>query len=536
MFSAILGLAGSAIGAMASLGAAGSAATASMYQTQAYEREALRNHDLQQMNIGISRDQLRMMMDENQYTRQLEQENRLALLNEQLWARSEYGKYKSQLKEEQNYMLDRQMRADKAAAQQRALAIQEYLKNRALAKEEREAALADLEHLRAIAKGERDDDMRRYYQAQQQKQAERNFMMAQYGNMDERQKQERAYELQRRGMIEGRINDLSSSLERARQQMGDVPDFERYSKADIAAEESRRADIARADVDRAATRVASVNEAELMRNGMDISGTADRKRGDITRQIADLYEKARLSARDDALAYITGAQGMFRQNFEADLARRDFMMKEIGNTKGAGIDLLMQLPQLPSAVNNGYEAIPSGIYEREIASALNYRPDMAIGSAIYDNLNVPVGMANTMSIPSAAQTGWQGMPSAIMGPYAQQFANPQGFMSIAAQIGSDIMQSRGQMAMAAQDRADAAYSAAGRSFQNLISSIGGFASQMPSLSQRAPSFQPTLFNGSASNQPGISTSAFYGTQPGLSAPGWSNPYPVNTNTEWGGWR
>ena len=467
-----------------------------MYQASVQERIARQQAELQKYALGQSSDQMRLMMEENNYRRQLEQNNRSELRAERDYARGQYNEYKNQLKAEQEMMLERQIAADKAAAEQRSLALNEYLKNRDLAANERQTALAALKEAQAVAKGERDDDLKRYYGYQQKLQGERDFMLSQYNKMNERLVSERGVELARRGKIEGRLDNLQRSLDRTLTSLGDLPTLRQFTEADIAAEEQRRADRNVRDVDRAADRVASINEANLIRGGID-SGTAGaKKRAEITEQIADLYDRARQSARDDALRYITGAQGVLNTGFDKELGRREFALRETGNVASAGIDGLMNLPGLPSAVDYNFFNLPSAAFDRQIASANNYQAPLAVNSAIYDNLNVPVGMANTLNIPSRAQNAYAQLPSAIMGPTEMAFANPVQYMGIASEIGGNLLNNATTMANAAQNRADLAGYQFGRSFQNLISQAGGAldgwqASRAQQSSSPAPTYSPT---------------------------------------------
>lgn len=495
MFSALLGLAGAGIGAFASMNSANAAAEAAMYQAAVQERIANRQADLQQYSLGISRDQLRMMMEENDYNRRLEQNNRSQLQQERSWEKGEYEKYKQQLSVEQQYMMDRQVAADRAAAQQRALALEEYTKNRNLAANEREYALAELKNAQAIAKGEHDEDLQRYYLNQQRLQGERGYAQSMYDKMNERLVSERGVEMDRRNKITGRLEEYQRALEKTYSELGDLPTVRRFTEQDIAAEEARRATRNMADVDRAAEKVASINEANLIRGGID-SGTAGaKKRAEITEQIAYLYDQARSRARDDALAYINGTQGVLNTGFDKEVARRGVALNEVGNVSSAGIEQLMNLPGLPSAVDYNFFNIPSAGYDRQVVSANNYQSPLAVNSAIYDNLNVPVGMANSIGIPSSAATNWGSIKSGIMGAYPQQFANPQGYMSIAANIGSDLLSNATSMYQSAQQRADLASAAAGASFQNLISSAGGFFDSFQSPSQQPkPYYMPTNIN------------------------------------------
>lgn len=477
MWSAALGLVGAGIGAYTSWQAANAASEAQMYAAQLQDQQIRNQQELQAFQMGMGQDQMRQMMQENAYRRMIEQQNRSQLNMERQFQLGEFAKNSEQIKAEREYMLARQVMADQEAAKQRQFQLEEFLQNKSLAKEERDMALKMLAEAKSIAKGERDDDLKRYYQNQQQRLNERDFAMRQYQTMQDRLVGERQFDIQGRNKVEGRLDNLYQTMQRARAGLGDMPTVRQFTEQDFANEEGRRRDLALKLVDRAADRVASINEANLIRSGIDSGSASANKRGEITAQIADLYERAALGARDDALRYITGVQGSLYAGFDKELARRQAALGELGGVESTGITQLMQLKDPRSAVDNSYMQMPSGVYDRAIQSAGNYRGPLDVNSAILNTPTLPMGMANTLSIPTGVNAGWNAIGSAVTGPSTSQFVPPQGFFNTASEIGNSVLNIYNQNAQDTANRSMAANAAFGGSLQNLFSQFGGFMDQ-----------------------------------------------------------
>ena len=491
MFSAILGLAGAGFGAFASMQSANAAAEAAMYQASLQAEAMRRQQDMQMFQMGMGQDQMRRMMEENNYRRLIEQQNRSIMNQERQFQLGEYAKNSEQLKGEREYMLSRQLMADQEAAKQRQFQLEEYLKNKNLAADERKQALKMLAEAKAVAKGERDDDLKRFYTAQQQRLDERDYAMRQYQTMQDRLVGERQYDIANRNKVEGRINNLYQTLQRTKDGLGNMPTVRQFTEKEFADEEGRRRDLGIKLVDRAADKVASINEANLIRSGIDSGSAGVNKRAEITAQISDLYERAAMQARDEALKYITGVQDSLYTGFDKELARRQAMLGEVGGVEGTGITQLMQLRDPRSAVDNSYMQLPSGVYDRGIVTAGNFSSPLAVNSAILNAPQLPYGMANTLSIPSATNSGFTSIASAVTGPSQSQFVNPQGFFNTASEIGNSMLNIYNQNWSDAQNRAAAAAAAAGGSLQNLFSGLGGFYDQWQQ-SQVSTPYNPSM--------------------------------------------
>lgn len=492
MFSAVLGLAGSALGAFSSMSAANAASEAAMYAASLQDQQVRRQQDMQMFQLGMGQDQMRQMMEENAYRRMIEQQNRSTMTQERNFQMGEYAKTGEQLRAEREYMVSRQVMADQEAAKQRAFQLEEYLQNKSLASAEREQALAMLREAKATASGERNDDLKRFYQNQQQRLEERDFAMRQYQTMQDRMVGERQYDISNRNKIEGRLDSLYQTMQRAYQGLGEMPTVRQFTEEEIAAEEARRRDLGISLVDRAADKVASINEANLIRSGIDSGNAGVNKRAEITAQISDLYDRAAMQARDEALKYIGGVQGTLYAGFDKELARRSSLLNELGGVESTGVQQLMQLKDPRSAVDFNFMQMPSGVYDRNILSANSYNAPLAVNSAIMDAPQLPYGMANTLATPSATNSGWANIMSAITGPSNSQFVNPQGFFNTASEIGNSILNLYSNQNDRAQERAAAASMAAGASLQNLFSQAGGALDQWRNSRPAPGVYNPTM--------------------------------------------
>jgi hypothetical protein len=451
-------------------------------------------------NIGLAQDQLKRENENNAYMRLIEQQNRNQRFQERGFAVDELNQYKARLVEERSMMIDRQIKVDKAAAQQRADYLEQFAKNQTLAKQERDLALREFRTAQAIARGERDEDLQRYYTQQVEAEAERKYAVSQYESNRGQQQLERNQELARRNDVSSKIEQLRDRLSNAQEAMGPVPAAPRaFTEQDISAEEARRAALYQKDVDRAADRVASIKEADLIRGGVDISTAARSRRADITSDIAHEYEKARAMARDEALKYIGGVQATLGRDYETAIGRRKYTLGETEAIAGSGIENLLRLPNLPTAVNSDYARLPTSVFNRSIQSANNYQAPLGIRSSILD-FAAPTSIGNQIGIPSAGATaGISSIPSAVTGPAQLSITSPNGFMSTASNIGNNLLSTATQLQMAADNRAGVQAQGAGRAFQNLIGQAQGFGKQIDGwwgdrFGSNSPVGSATLYN------------------------------------------
>lgn len=284
--------------------------------------------DLQNANFAISLDQERERKEENQYRRQIEQLNRSIAADERREQLRMSQEYKEQLMQERRVEIERQIQQDKEAARLSQLRLERILRNQDLAEDERAFAIQQLEQAKAVAGGERDEDMRRFLEERETKKIEREFAMAEYTDSKMRADMERQDDLRMRDQIMASIFGLQNTLQGTQSELGAVPMINQFTEADINAEYQNRLADYTADVDRGADKVASINEANLIRGGIDNSTTGTEKRGDIAARLGNEYNKARVRAQDDALKYITGMSSSMTNNINDIMKQRSGILSE----------------------------------------------------------------------------------------------------------------------------------------------------------------------------------------------------------------
>ena len=409
-FSAIMGVANVAT----SLFGASSAAKQASWDRYYKDLARIDQQNWQTRQYGAMLDQQRAQQEENARLRQIEELNRRIKEQEREFALGEYQGYKDQLLKERQDQYERQIALDKEAARQREFQLNQLLQNQDLAQEERDFAIRQLEEAKAVASGERDDDMRRFYEERAQKEIERDFLIGEYQNSQAIRQQERDQELAMRNQILAQVYGLQDTLRATESGLQYVPDVPVVTEDQIAAEIQRRTSENISAVDRAADRVASINEADLIRGGVDLSTPGNARRGDVAARLAQEYQNATKRAYDDAMSYISGKQNMYATDIANILKSRQAQLEEASGIAGAGIDTMLRLPQLTSADNfNLAQIIPSSVYTRNISSANDFRAPVDIRSGIYDSINVGPGMSNYNVASSAASTAFSQLPSSM---------------------------------------------------------------------------------------------------------------------------
>lgn len=467
IFSAILGVGSALLGASSS-----SKATKAASQQAAADRASQERIANQQLQFAQQERQDRN--SELDYQRSIEALNRGYSNSDFQFNLDELEAYKQQVVNERQYLIDRQVEVDRNAAQQRAFELEQLLQNQAITSAERQRALAELEEAQAVASGERDEDLRRFARESELKNAEREFVVNQYGMARDQAFAERNYDLQYRQDALSKIEDMRGALSGALNSMGDMPTMPVLSMADIEQEVSRRQGEYQSDVDRAVDRVASVNEAGLIRNGMDESTQANRRRRDITAQASSLYSDARQRAYDEALNYIQGKTSALSSNVNDQIGQRERALSEIANVTGAGIDQILGAPNARSAVDvfGMATSAPSAVNQRNLVSANNYSTPLPVGSAIY-NGSVSSGLGPTLTPSSGAVAAGISMGRNMISPYGQPTYNPAAAMAGASTTAASMAGNSGALLANANANSLASGQALGSAVQDLASSLSG---------------------------------------------------------------
>ena len=395
--------------------------------------------------------------------------------------RREYLTRKATAAAEQEFRVGEYQNAKTNSQGERAFEIEQMLRNQNLKGDERAQALDMLAEAKATAGFESERDYQNYLQAKSTRAGERGYGINAFEGAMDTAATERQDIMRQRGNISSAIDDLRSGLRGTQRGLQDIPDVQMITDADIRGEIGRRTEENLSDVDRAATAVASVNEADLMRSGMDVSTTGTARRGDVASRLSEEYASARNRAYDESMAYIQGKQGVYGNDINQVISNRNAIMSEEAGVGQAGISDLLNLPTAPSANSamSYYNAVPSAAYDRTIGSANNFNAPIAVGSSvydanigsanssmgflptgtanvgfgigsaggyndmrgmgtsIYDSMNVGTGLAGYMAPSSSATVAGLNLNSAVSNPYQMNF-DPNSYFS-ASNSGYDNM-------------------------------------------------------------------------------------------------
>ena len=460
---------GLGIQAYSAMKAGGQAASGQAYQNY-YNQQQM---NLQNANFALGLDQERERKEENQYRRQIEQLNRSIAADERREQLRMSQEYKEQLMNERRFEIERQIKEDREAARLSTLRLERILKNEDLAEDERAFAIQQLEQAQAVAGGERDEDMRRFLEERESKKLEREFAMAEYTDSKMRADMERQDDLRIRDQIMASIFGLQNTLQGTQSELGAVPMINQFTEADVNAEYQNRLGDYTADVDRAADKVASINEANLIRGGIDESTTGTDRRGQVASRLANEYQKARVKAQDDALKYMTGMSGAMTNNINDIMKQRTGILSENASVAGAGIDQLMRLPDVRGTSDQVRYAtsLPTSIYNRNVGSANDFRAPVPIGSGIFSGMDNIANMAQARNLGSAAYM--PNIGSAQLNPISMVGGNPSTYFSNANTMANNLSTNATTMANALNKRSYDASSGFGTSFRDLLDDNSG---------------------------------------------------------------
>lgn len=386
--------------------------TMMMMGMDAQERE----NELYDYYMGVNDQNQQLVLDQMNYARDWVQQNRDFLLSEQ-----EYEKY-------------RISEADQMAAKERERQLNKLINDEQVSKEERQRALEELDYVRSIAQGEREYDVRQYEADQMTAQLEYQYRMQEYERMMGIASEERQFIIDRQERILSEAGIIGDEMDRVMAQFGDYTPPKRYTEADVERTNSQFLSDYMADADRAAEKIASVNEAGLIRNGVDMSSTGDSSRRELLQeQITPLYNRARIQARNDALSYITGLQTNEIEAAKADLAARSGVMDEVMKREGMTLAALQGLGDPASARISDYLQMGSSVISpRNLASAGSYSSPLDIRSAILNRDLAGIAELGMSSALGASTSAAGQGPSSYDGTFTPQFfglTGPSGYFT-----------------------------------------------------------------------------------------------------------
>jgi hypothetical protein len=415
------------------------------------------------------------------------------------------------------------------AQTERGFDIDQLRLNQRLRGGERQVALEQLQREQALLAGERNQDFANFNDARAQRQAERDFQVSEYRNDRSIAAGERQDDIASRALARSATDRMSSALEQALASLGPMQETRLLGEADINAEAARREGTAVSDIDRLATRVASVNEGNLIRKGIDSSTTGDLSRAAITAQIAPEYAKARDAARSEAVRYVSGINDNLKLAPELERLRREQTLRDIQSAFQPTVQAYSNQPNVRSALAGGdFNNIDSAAYDRSISSAAGARGPLDVNSAVYTQdvasasnyrgpldvnsgvLDRTIGSANDYRGPLDVNSAVYGNSTDDLGfgmanqlasrtqniaPYngsaTYNYAQPNlpsgsSILSGSNSIFNGVMSSRANSADRSMDRASLASGAAGAAVGDFFTRGGSFLDDL--FKKKTPSF------------------------------------------------
>ena len=343
-----------------------------------------------QNNTQITTSERNRALQEMERAQQIAQQERQ---QQMLWYQQDIGRLEQERDQALSYLdYNRDL-----AASERTFDIGELRRGQQTAASEREQALGLLEQSRQTAESERAQDVGQFERAATQRMSERAFQEAEYRQARAQAMAERNYDIQRRNMLDDATNRYGQALEQTISRFGPMAPVEYLGEADVAAESARREQVAVDDINSMADRVASINEANLIRGGMDASTRATAERSDVAARLGEEMAKARTAARSEAVQYVAGINDQIRLSDEMERLRRQSGIEEVAQAYGVPVQMLMQSPDVRSALGGPqFTDVGSAVYDRALVSGNDYSAPISVGSG---NFNMGVGSATNYGSP-----------------------------------------------------------------------------------------------------------------------------------------
>ncbi len=451
---------------------AGSMSQASSANRQAQEALAFQREQLNEqrrmadLNYGLAQQEAARLQEYDAYQREQNDWSRQ-------WAEQNYSYNRDLLESNRDqqlrqyqYLQDRQAQLDASAAEQRAFEMEQFLKNQQLTEEQRDWVKSQYEEAKAQAIMQRNYGLDRQSRADALAGLERQFDLDQIYRAQSIAQSERQYEQDKQQNILSQIDALSSTLNNTVNGFGDLVPLKHYTRFDVDQEAQRRGDLYAQLIDRAADRVASVNEADAIRSGMSESTQNNRRRADITSQIAHEYQQAYGKGYDEAQQYIGNLQAMEQDNRNQLLSEQQQKLQQL-MTQLDPLQLAGQQGELrTSAIGpqmQAQSAINNDINPFSVVGAYNGMNN--VGSGVYTGVPGTGNMAGTINLGSGVYGDGLSTPGIQFN--ALSTPNPSAYMSNAASLigaGNGLAETMYQSAINSQNAASQAF---GNSMANL---------------------------------------------------------------------
>lgn len=311
--------------------------------------------------------------------------------------------------EDYDFQLGAQTFRDQAAAEQRRYDLERIARNENLAASERQWAIQQLMRERGVASTERAQEASDIADFQAQRQAEYQDRYSRL--MEDRitRASERAYEQNKQDMVISQAGKMREAVQRILQEQGQLRAPELQGPEEIAKIATERGRVYTDIMDKLSERQMSQLEAALIKRGMDTGGDSGERRAEMVARLAPEYQKALLTAQQEAVGIVDGNNKTLTDRFNALRQAREIALNEAQLGEGAGLDMISRLGELGSGVLD--RDVGSGAeYIRRTLSELGIQSPVGINSGIYDDLQASDGISQWLGLFNRQQKGsTQGM-------------------------------------------------------------------------------------------------------------------------------
>jgi len=360
--------------------------------------------------------------------------NELAAQEYMNYSRDLVQKDQNYRQQEQDYERYRIGKADTLAAAERARELEQFARDESTNAQERQLALDELEYVRQIAAGERDYDVKRFEEDQMRSELEYQKRVNDYETQMGMADKERQLEIDRQTKILGQANTLSREIEDTVYSFGDLERVKRYGEDDVDQFANEFYTGYLEDADRAADRLSSVNEADLIRRGVDDSTTGDSSRRRLLQeQLTPLYNNARIQARQDGMGYVNNLQNNEINAFNADVSSRAAAIEEKIRGKEGLLQVMQNMNNPVSAQTNGWANLGSASNNGSIrTSAGDFRAPLNINSGVAGRQTFTPGMSNSMRLSNSMAGGQISSANGSFNPTQPTFSTGGSLLSSAS--------------------------------------------------------------------------------------------------------
>jgi len=388
--------------------------------------------------------------------------------------------------DDSTYARSAQSLRDDAAAESRRYDLQRIADNTRISGEERRYALDQMDRERDIAASERQVENEDIARTQAVKADEYRDRYARLTQDRVARASERGYEQNKQDLVISQASKMRDNVQRVLAEQGNLRAPELLGPGEIANEAARRGANYTDIIDKLSDRQMSQLEAQLMRRGMQTGADSGDLRSEQIARLAPEYQKALLTAENEAAGVVEGKNKTLTDRFNALRQAREIALNEAQLREGAGMDMIGRLGELNS-----------GILDRELGSASDYvrratteqdvRGPMDVNSGIYDRLEASGGTSQFNNLPTRSIDGTRA--SRAYDLQALPDYNWEGLLGVAASSRGGKNTTGATAAL--NERSKAAGDAAGRSSERLGRGIDSLASKgLDWLSSQPAAYKP----------------------------------------------